>query len=259
MAENLPLVSACIVSYRCFQRCRDTVQSLLSHTKGCRLQLYIVDNCSGDGSFERLRELFPTVQVLQSGENLGYGGGNNLVLPLLQSEFHAVVNPDIELRDDLLTSLALYLREHPEVGTVTPRILNPDGTEQPLPKRDPFLLGLVGRRLFGRLLKKYTDRYTMADREFNGPTDIEFATGCFFMMRTGLFKELGGFDQQSFFMHFEDADISRRARQKLRLQYLPGFSAVHLWERDSAKHASSFMVMVKSMFRYFGKWGWKLT
>ena len=73
------------------------------------------------------------------------------------------------------------------------------------------------------------------------------------------FREIGGFDDKTFFLHFEDADISRRARARARLLYLPQFAAVHMWERDTAKHASSFLIMLKSMFRYFGKWGWRIA
>ena len=251
-------VSACIVSYKCYNRCRDTIKSVLDHTKGCDLSLYIVDNHSEDGESDRFRAEFPQITVIDSPANLGYGGGNNQVLPFLDSEYHAVINPDIEFRSDLLTELSEYLASHPDVDTVTPKILSPDGTDQSLPKRDPFITGLFGRRLFGRLLAPEVDIYTMADRPLDEPTDIEFATGCLFMMRTDLFKKIGGFDSETFFLHFEDADISRRARAEMRLQYLPQYCAVHMWERDTAKHAGSFLVMLRSMFKYFGKWGWRI-
>jgi len=251
-------VSAAVVNYKGIDMFCSTIESILSHTKGVELTLYLIDNASGDGSAEKMRERFPNLQVIALSENLGYGGGNNSVLPYLESDYHAVINPDIEFTSDLLTEMAGYMEEHPDVGTVTPLILNPDGTVQDLPKRDPFLLALVGRRIFIEKLKKYTDRYTMKGEDLSKPTDIEFATGCLFMMRTEIFKKIGGFDDKTFFMHFEDADISRRARAEARLLYLPQFSAIHHWERDISHISGGMKSMLRSMFKYFRKWGIKV-
>ena len=251
-------VSAAVVNYRGIDMFCKTIESILSHTKGVELTLYLIDNASGDGSAEKMRERFPNLHVIALSENLGYGGGNNSVLPYLESDYHAVINPDIEFTSDLLTEMAGYMEEHPDVGTVTPLILNPDGTVQDLPKRDPFLLALVGRRIFIDQLKRYTDRYTMKGEDLSRPTDIEFATGCLFMMRTEIFKKIGGFDDKTFFMHFEDADISRRARAEARLLYLPQFSAIHHWERDISHISGGMKSMLRSMFKYFRKWGIKV-
>lgn len=251
-------VSASVVNYRGLDMYCKTIDSIMSHTKDVELTLYLIDNASGDGSYEAIKERYPEANVIGLTENVGYGGGNNSCIPMLDSDYHAVINPDIEFTSDLLAEMAEFMEQHPDVGTVTPLILNPDGTVQDLPKRDPSLMALIGRRIFINQLKKFTDRYTMKGEDLSEPTDIEFATGCLFMMRTDIFKKIGGFDDKTFFMHFEDADISRRARAEARLLYLPQFSAIHHWERDISHISGGMKSMLRSMFKYFRKWGIKV-
>ncbi|MCL2539530.1 MAG: glycosyltransferase family 2 protein [Oscillospiraceae bacterium] len=250
-------VSAAIVTFRGYEKARRAIESILHHTKDVELTLYVVDNASGDDTALRLAKEFPSISVLEQKINNGFGSGHNAVIPLLESDYHAVVNPDIVLKSDALSELAAYLDENGEVGIVTPRILNPDGSDQLLPKRDPTLCSLIGRRVFGGLLKAEVFHYQMLDRDLSQEQDIEFATGCFFMIRTCLFRELQGFDTR-FFIYYEDMDITRRARGTMRAVYYPKTSVYHDWERSSAHSLKYFLILVCGMFKYFGKWGWRL-
>lgn len=250
-------VSACIVTYRCYDKCRETVRSLYEQTKGVDLTVYIVDNHSEDGTLEKLKQEFPAIVDIQLPDNKGFGHGHNAVLPFLDSEYHAVVNPDILLDTDAISYLCSYLDGNPDIGLVTPKILFPDGTDQQLPKRDPTFLALFGRHLFKEKLKPIVEHYQMLDEDLTKPIDIQFSTGCFFVIRTDLYKQLGGFDER-FFMYFEDMDITRRARAVLRTVYNPDTYVYHAWERSSSHDPKFFAILVISMFKYFGKWGFRL-
>lgn len=256
MAENLK-VSGAIVTYKSYDKCREAVESILAHTKGVDLTLYIVDNASGDDTLQKLKAEFPAIQTLQLPGNKGFGHGHNAVLPLLDSDFHAVINPDILIDRDVLTELCGYLRENDDIGLVTPQIRYPDGRDQQLPKRDPSFLALVGRHLFKKRLRPVVEHYQMLDEDLSKPTDIEFATGSFFVIRTALFRALEGFDER-WFMYYEDMDITRRARGVKRAVYYPYTYVYHAWERASSRSLKYFLILVAGMFKYFGKWGFKL-
>ncbi len=58
---------------------------------------------------------------------------------LSESDYHVIINPDIQLPEGAIEPLISYLERHAEVAMVTPKILNLDGTEQFLPKRRPRL------------------------------------------------------------------------------------------------------------------------
>lgn len=248
-------VSAAIVTYNSYEKARETVRSLLLHTKGVDLTLYIVDNNSQDGGAAKLQKEFPSIHVLENKKNRGFGAGHNTVLPLLESDYHAVINPDILIDRDVLTELADFFDEHTDCGLVTPQIRNMDGSDQQLPKRDPTVLALVGRRIFQKALSEEVRAYQMLDADLTKPLDIEFATGCFFMMRTSLFCALQGFDTR-FFIYYEDMDLTRRARQKMRAIYDPETYVYHAWERSSAHSLWYFLILVVGMVQYFHKWGW---
>lgn len=252
-----PKVSGTIVTYKNYDESRVAVRSLLEYTKGVDFTLYIVDNCSGDDTLEKLKTEFPAIETIQMTDNGGFGHGHNAVLPLLDSDYHAVINPDIEIDKDVLAELCGYLETHDDIGLVTPQILYPDGRDQQLPKRDPSFLALVGRHLFKKQLKPIVDHYQMLDEDLTKPIDIEFATGCFFVIRTDIYRQIGGFDER-WFMYYEDMDITRRARAIKRAVYYPDTYVYHSWERASSRSLKYFIILVAGMFKYFGKWGFKL-
>lgn len=252
-------VSACIVSYNGADEVIRAVESLLEHTTGCELTLYLVDNASPDGTAKALKQagFGVNVQVIALQKNLGFGRGHNQVLPLINSEYHFVLNPDILIKQDTLTEMCLWLDDHPEAVMATPRLLFPDsGQEQILPKRKPSVLGLLARQGVPGL-KKYGDHYAMLDEDLSRPIPVEFCTGSFFCMRSEVFKEIGGFDE-GYFMYVEDADITQKARQQGLCYFLPQITAYHAWHRAPAKQLKPFFMQLKSMGRYFFKWGIRL-
>jgi GT2 family glycosyltransferase len=248
-------ISACIVTHNSAGVVADAIDSLLRRTAGAALSLYLCDNASGDGTVALVRRRFPQVSVLESPVNEGFGRGHNRVLPLLDSDYHAVINPDILLREDTLTILAAYMEAHPEVAICTPMILNEEGGRQYLPQRAPRLRYLLAGRLerfssrFARLRDEYTRRREPADT----PRDIEFATGCFMLLRTSAFVKLGGFDPR-FFLYMEDADLSRRALALGRVVFYPGTAVIHRWARESHRSMRFLCLHLRSAAQYFKKW-----
>ena len=146
--EEKTAVSATIVTYHCYEKAREALASIFTHTKGVDLTMYVVDNASGDGTLEKLKEEFPQIVTIQNPKNGGFGYGHNAVLPYLTSQYHVFVNPDILFDRDVLTELAGYLDEHPDVGQVTPEIRFPNGEIQRIGRRTPVYGALVGRHIF---------------------------------------------------------------------------------------------------------------
>lgn len=251
-------ISACIVSYNGFDEVCTAVRSILAQCEGADLTLYLVDNASPDGTGEKLaaEDFGPGVQVICLPENKGFGAGHNAVLPLLNSDYHFVINPDITLREPVMENICAWLDGHPEAVMATPRMFFPDGREQILPKRKPNVLGLLARQGVPGL-KKFGDRYAMLDEDLSKPTPIEFCTGSFFCIRTETFRKIGGFDE-GYFMYVEDADITQKARREGLVYFLPQFSACHAWHRAPGRQLRPFIQQLRSMGRYFCKWGFRL-
>ena len=185
-------VTLSIVNYNDYERAKKAIASVLQYTHGVRVKIYLVDNASTDGSATRLADEFPAISVIFSDKNLGFGAGHNLVLPLIDSDFHAIVNPDIILTGDILAELTDYMRSHQDVGMCTPAIRYISGAPQQLPKRNPRLRYLIANRAPGKRWEPLRRHYKMLDEDLSEVTDVEFASGCFLFVRTPLLKLVGG-------------------------------------------------------------------
>ncbi len=246
-------VSVGIVNYNDYDKTKQAIRSLLEYTHDVRASLYLVDNASRDKSAERLSGEFSELSVIFCDRNLGFGAGHNLLLPIIDSEFHVIMNPDVVITSDILSELTMFMRANPDVMMVTPKVVFPSGAPQHLPKRDPKLKYLIANRAPSRLFSRLRREYRMQDEDLSDITDIQFATGCFLFVRTEIFKKIGGFDER-YFMYFEDADLSRTLRDYGKVVFFPFAKVQHDYARTSAKKMKYLLIHIGSMFQYFMKW-----
>lgn len=192
--------SLCIVTYNNRHNIEETIRSVFEHTKSVDFTLYICDNCSEDGTVSLVEEKFPSVKVIRTSKNGGFGYGHNAVLPRLESDYHFIVNPDIVLQSDIVGEMCRFLEENPDIVMAVPKFLDQNGREQFTPKLTPKLKYMLGGRLerFGGVFRKWRREYTFADREIRDVTDVGFCSGCFIAVRTEVFRKIGGFDERFF-------------------------------------------------------------
>lgn len=242
------LVSASIVTYNDINRAPDTVKSVVENTRKYPLKLYVIDNASNDGTADFIENMGQAI-VIKQDKNLGFGAAHNIALEQELGKYHFVINPDITLSSDVIADMVDYFEENPDVVMAMPKILNRDGTEQKLPKERPTF-----KRLFlGRLSDKIRSEYVWADKDINEPIEINFCTGCFFCIRTDVFKKVLGFDDR-YFMYLEDADLALKAKSKGKVMMLPQFAVTHAWERESSKSFKYLLIHIISSFKFLLKW-----
>lgn len=254
--KEFPRVSACVVLYRSGAQALDTLQCLKASAP--QPEIYVVDNHGGDGLAAQVAERFPDLCLLPQAENLGFGRGNNVVLPLLRSDYHLLCNPDVTFPPELLARMTAWMDAHPEAVILTPKVLNMDGTEQFLPKGEITVRHLLGGRLerLGGCFRRWRREFTLADEQVTQPRKVRFATGCFLFIRTEAFRTLEGFDPR-FFLYQEDSDLSRRSEKLGDIVYHPGMTVTHAWARENTRTLRGNLRQVRSIFQYFHKWGWK--
>lgn len=247
------MVTGSIVTYNNISTIAKTLETLFGETKDIDFKLYVLDNGSSDGTPEFIEKNYPDVTVIRSGKNVGFGAGHNIIINQVESKYHAVINPDIVLTQNVVKKMADYMDENSDIGLLSPRICFPDGRDQILGKRNPHLKYLVASRLRGDEPSKLLREYAMLDCDLSKPTEIENATGCFMFIRTDVLKSIGGFDD-GFFMYFEDADLARRINEVSKCVYYPDAVVNHVWGRDSKRNFKLMLVHINSMLRYFRKW-----
>ncbi len=215
-------------------RCLISLNADLSRTEVLS-EVWVVDNASQDGTAEMIREHHPWVNLLEPGRNLGFVGGNNLVLRrLLESddlpEAIWLLNPDTEVRPGATATLLEALRKLPRVGLLTPKLLNPDGTLQPAAFRFPgllqplFDLGYLPRRFYE---SRWNGRYPRSLYRRREPQRIDHPLGAAMMARGDAVRRVGPLDD-GFFMYCEEIDWAWRMRRAGLHSYLvPQAEVVH--------------------------------
>jgi len=208
------LLEVVIVSYGAWQLLDTCLRSLHEHgpTAG-GMEVHVIDNASPDDTPDRVAAAYPGVQLHRLDRNTGFSRANNVILSAARTPYVLVLNPDTELRAGVLDHLLAGLREHPEVGMVGPRLIQPDGTFDHAAKRSfptptaalAHFTGIGRRAGTGKRLGQY--RATQLDEHDAGPVDA--INGAFMLVRREALAEVGGFDE-GYWLYMEDLDWCAR-------------------------------------------------
>lgn len=227
------------------------------------VEILVLDNDSSDGSAEMIQARFPYVKLIRSSENLGFAKGNNVAIRRCRGRYVALVNPDVVVLPGCLDALAEFLDQHPKVGNVGPRVLNPDMTLQISCRRFPTLwnnfcsaTGLASAFKNSRIFTGEQMFFSPHDR--TAPVDI--LVGCFSMIRRQALEEVGLLDE-CLFMYGDDLDWCRRCWDAgWEVVFYPGAQAIHYGGKTTAPYPVRFAVAQhRSVLYYWSKhhsfWG----
>jgi GT2 family glycosyltransferase len=199
--------------------------------------------------------------ILGTGGNIGYGAAHNLVILNEQSDYHLVINPDVEVLEDAFTKAINYMQQHHEVGLLSPYSQNPEGYKQYLWKRYPTVLDLFLRgfapkfikRFFVARMQDYEMRWDLVDQALSQKV---MASGCFMFVRYSVLNKVKGFSPD-FFVYFEDFDLSIRIAERANIAYVPDVKIVHGGGNASKKGLKHIIMFAKSAFVFYHKHGWR--
>ncbi|MGB9690704.1 MAG: glycosyltransferase family 2 protein [Candidatus Sumerlaeaceae bacterium] len=220
-----PRVAVVIVNYNGAAVLKDCLASLrgLSYEP---FDVLVVDNASSDHSVTMLQADFPEVTVIETGDNLGFSGGNNVGISEAMrrgAEYIFVLNNDTLVAPQCLRALVERGESDERIGAVSPRILFAEPHDRIWAAGGSYSLWLGTARHAGLRAKANEPRW-------NKPRAITFATGCAVLLRAKALQEVGLFDE-SLFMYNEDGDLSYRLRKAgWKIYYEP--SAI-VWHREA--------------------------
>lgn len=220
-------------------------------------KVFVVDNSRSAQTAGQCED-YDFVEYIPS-ENRGYGAGHNQGLRMsLEShtDYHLVMNSDIDFSPGTLGPLLEYLDRHPEVGAVQPRIVGADGELQYTVRMLPTPLDLIGRRFLPRrLLSRRNERYELRHIDHSRAFDVPYHQGSFMLLRTDALRTVGLFDER-YFMYPEDIDLTRRIHREYLTMYCPDSTVVHRHRQASYHSWRMTWIHCINMMRYFNKWGW---
>jgi GT2 family glycosyltransferase len=170
--------------------------------------VYVADNASTDESVTFIENNFPTVKIVQNKTNQGFAGGYNEALQHIDAEIYALVNSDIEVTENWLKPILETFETEPETAIIQPKILD-------FKRKEYFEYagaggGFIDQFGYPFCRGRIFDTLEKDNGQYNDKTEIFWASGACFFIRSSVYNELKGFDQD-FFAHQEEIDLCWRA------------------------------------------------
>jgi N-acetylglucosaminyl-diphospho-decaprenol L-rhamnosyltransferase len=190
----------------------------------------MIDNGSDDGTASAVRRLLPHARIIQRSDNGGFGKANNEAMAEVRTPLALLLNPDCDIKPDGLLTLMDTLRRYPSAGMVAPQ----SWRENQKPQK-------CFRRAFYDLSPRAP--YRVAD----ATCSAQWLNGCCLLLRTDVFRQIGGFDER-FFLFYEDDDLCLRMRKAgFECLFEPTANA---WHVGGASSAPSVRVSFVKGFHY---------
>jgi GT2 family glycosyltransferase len=233
-------ISICMISYNTRQLLADCLRSIEASGTRRSVEIIITDNGSTDGTQEMLQIEFPQVLLIQNDSNLGYTVPMNQALRQAGGRYLVQLNPDTLVQSGLFDTLVDYLEANPQVGILSPKVLNRDGTLQSQCRRsaarpwDALSYILHLDRLFPK--SRRFGGYLMTYMDENTTHEAEAVSGSCMLIRREVVEGIGYLDE-AIFAYQEDAEFCFRARKEgWKIVYLPTASIIHFGGQGGSKN-----------------------
>lgn len=217
-------LSIIIVNFKTKELTLQTLESVFkAQPTAGKFEVILIDNASHDGTPAAVKKRFPKVTVIESAENLGFAGGNNLGLRRAKGRYLLLLNSDTLIQKDTLVKMVKFMDENSRVGLSTCRVELKSGQIDPASHRGfptpwaslTYYLG-------------WDKLYHQTDKDLKTVHEIDCPVGAFFFIRRETLRQVGLLDER-FFMYGEDIDLAFRIKQAgWKIMYVPITKIIHL-------------------------------
>ena len=204
-------LSIVIVNYRSWKLLEICINSFKKFTPKLTYELIIVDNASNDGNLSKFIKNYDALKFYVNKGNFGFSSGCNLGAKHASGEFILFLNPDTELNQSpAIDTMFNFLKENDNVGVVSCRTIMPNRIGGEISFSSPWLL--IG---WIRSIYKFLNKKKLEER-FDDSEDIwypDWVGGSVMMFERQIFNEIKGFDEDTFWMYYEDPDICNKLKK----------------------------------------------
>ena len=221
-------------------------------------KVYVIDNSPSD-DLKTVVSQYPKAEYFFGQGNVGYGEGNNIGIRKAMEEgstYHAILNPDIIFKGEVIEHLVAYMDEHQDAGLIKPQLAHLDESFEGTAMLLPSPLDTFGRRLLPRRwIEKINNRFELRNQDLTVIRNVPIFSGSFLFIRSSVFEKAGLFDDR-YFMYFEDFDLVRRIHKVSKTVFYPKDTIIHAHAAEHKTNRKLLMISIKSAIKYFNKWGW---
>jgi GT2 family glycosyltransferase len=184
-------------------------------------EVVVVDNGSSDDSVAAIRDRFPNQAIVETGQNLGFAGGNNIGLQWARergADYAFVLNNDTIVDPHVLSWLVESAESDPQIGIVGPKIFYHD---------DPGKIWSAGGVIERPWRPTMRGLDVLDDGQHDTACEVDWVSGCALMIRTDVVEQVGSIEP-SYFMYYEEIDWCCRVREAgFKIVYVPEARLFH--------------------------------
>jgi len=228
------LVSIVILNWNGEKHLHDFLPSVIEHSQIEGVEIVVADNDSTDNSVEFLESTHPSIRLIRLDENYGFTGGYNRAFEQVDAKYFLLLNSDVEVTAGWLEPLIDFMENSESCGLCTPKVMD-------FNKRTHFEYagaagGYIDRFGYPFCRGRIFDHLEEDKGQYDQVTEIFWGTGACLMVRSSLYKEAGGLDEQ-FFAHMEEIDLCWRIkRMGHSIYYIPTSTIYHVGGGTLAYH-----------------------
>ena len=199
--------------------------ALVLHTPSWA-EIVVADNASSDDSIEFIRSRYPKIRLIENGENYGFAKGYNVALQQIDAEYYCLLNSDIEVSVEWVEPIINYLDNNCDVAICQPKLLS-------FAQKDHFEYagaagGFVDKYGYPFCRGRLFDCVEKDEGKYDNVKEIFWATGACMFIRSKIYHELSGLDDD-FFAHMEEIDLCWRAKNAgYKVMYIPDSTVYHV-------------------------------
>ena len=243
-----------IVTYNSVQEIDACLHSLVGHTNPFPTTITVVDNASPDGTAAHVRKGWPSVQVIDSGVNLGFAKANNLGIRATTSDYVLLMNPDTVAPPGAIQTLVRGLSSNPAAAIAGARLLSESGFPElswgaPI---NPWneLRTMIFSRLYLRKVRPLVRRM---DKLSRSAREVAWVSGACMVIRRPDLEAVGLLDER-YFMYNEDVDLCLAMQKRgRRVLYVAGAEVLHHRGKSAARNPEMERLRQQSHVAYYEK------
>lgn len=204
------------------RQCILTVQEALV---GIESEIIVIDNDSKDDSCEMVKRHFPKIKLIENKENVGFSKANNQGVAIAKGEYVCILNPDTAVAKDTFVKALAFAESKSDLGVLGVRLIDGTGNYLPESKRNIPTPKVSLYKILGFRSKKFS--YYAEQLSDNETGEVPVLVGAFMLLKTKVYKEVGGFDED-YFMYGEDIDLSYKLlKANYKNYYLGSITMLH--------------------------------
>lgn len=252
-------VSIIVIAHDVREEVHACLRSVAEHAGPVSVETILVDNGSGDGTVDSVRERFPDTRIVALDRNEG-GSARNHGMRIATGRYLMFLDSDALLTPGALANLVAFMDSRPDVGLVGPKLVYTNGDPQPSARRfPPLALPLLRRPPLGRWLEdgRAVRRHLMLDVPVGGTREAEYVIGAAQLFSRAAQQATGELDPRIPFAP-EDIDWCLSIREAgFKIAYRPEATVIHAYRRTTAQHPISRQALDHLYgFAYF-QWKWR--